>query len=472
MDKIKVKEFMQSRDGRRVRQDKDALHLKLQGIYNWLQSTLVGSSEDIHLHHNFTPLSIKGEEVFLPAEGGYSSSLLLPILTLLTARRGLLIGAPGKGKTTSAILMSLIAGMKWQTVRESIQRGHPQLSITDLLGSPLPKAMMQADQLQDIPVAWRPWIQQPVKIVDEYNRIPTKTQSALLSLLAEGYAEQFGQFIHTGDSAWFLTANDSEGGGTFPVIEALKDRMDVVIPAIPFSLQEGLPLLLQRVESGRLPEDSLPEEHILTDEELSTIRGKITSLPVSRSTMEKVAFVLGQLNFCRMASPRYEQKTKDTLKLVGLRVSEVCSEACPLDKKVHICSQTENGVSPRSLQALLHFSKALAYFAGDKEVGDEHVEALLPYIYHEKLLPNMRSTFWESPEGKKVMMDKVSWIANLWKMGLKHHSSFKSFLKGTEGLSSPSEKHAHIQKLLEKHELSAPLWEATMALLKQNHIQE
>ena len=74
-----------------------------------------------------------------------------------------------------------------------------------------------------------------VKIIDEYNRIPTKTQSALLSLMAEGYAETFEQVIHAGKSAWFLTANDDLGGGTFPVIEALKDRIDIVVRSTPLA---------------------------------------------------------------------------------------------------------------------------------------------------------------------------------------------------------------------------------------------
>jgi len=47
-----------------------------------------------------------------------------------------------------------------------------------------------------------------VKIVDEYNRIPTRTQAALLTLLADGYVEVFDQVYETGDSAWYLTAND------------------------------------------------------------------------------------------------------------------------------------------------------------------------------------------------------------------------------------------------------------------------
>ena len=37
-----------------------------------------------------------------------------------------------------------------------------------------------------------------VKIVDEYNRIPTRTQSALLTVMADDYAEVFDQVYETG----------------------------------------------------------------------------------------------------------------------------------------------------------------------------------------------------------------------------------------------------------------------------------
>ncbi len=197
----------------------------------------------------------------------YSSFVLLPMLTLFTCRRALLVGGPGRGKTTSAVLMALLAGMPREEVRRTIQRGHPQLSIADLLGSPLPSDLLKAEDLSQVKVGWRRWIAARVKIVDEYNRIPTKTQSALLSLLAEGYAEMFDQFVYAGRSSWFLTANDDAGGGTFQVIEALKDRIDVVVRAVPFN-SGFLPALLERVEADRQPEELLPSEVVFTPQEL------------------------------------------------------------------------------------------------------------------------------------------------------------------------------------------------------------
>ncbi len=74
-----------------------------------------------------------------------------------------------------------------------------------------------------------------IKIIDEYNRIPTRTQSALLTVLGDNYAEIFDQIFECPPSAWYLTANDDAGGGTYQVIEALKDRIDIVIRAFHFN---------------------------------------------------------------------------------------------------------------------------------------------------------------------------------------------------------------------------------------------
>jgi MoxR-like ATPase len=74
-----------------------------------------------------------------------------------------------------------------------------------------------------------------VKIIDEYNRIPTRTQSALLTVMADNYAELLDQVFECPEAAWYLTANDDTGGGTYQVIEALRDRIDIVVRPLSFN---------------------------------------------------------------------------------------------------------------------------------------------------------------------------------------------------------------------------------------------
>src|SRR5215468_2327024 len=398
--------------------DGATLHDKMRQAYWWItNNAVICPYYDIEFGGRSALKTRAGDEIGLHDAMSYSSFVLIPMLTLFTCRRALLVGGPGRGKTTSAVLMAILSGMPREEVHRSIQRGHPQLTIADLLGSPLPSDLMKAEDMSAVKIGWRKWIGQRVKIIDEYNRIPTKTQSALLSLLAEGYAEMFDQYVYAGKSSWFLTANDDAGGGTFQVIEALKDRIDVVVRAVPFN-SGFLAALLQRLEADKTPEELVPSEIVFTAGELEAIYGAILAVTVPADVLERMAFFLGQLDFCRMASPQFEFKNKDTLKLSGATVAQVCTEQCPLDKKVHLCTQTENGVSVRSYQTAIHFAKALAYFRGHDAVELEDVRQIVPWVLHEKLVPNARSAFFEAKGKQALLQDRVAWIRNMLDMAL------------------------------------------------------
>ena len=119
----------------------------------------------------------------LPSGQSYSSFVLIPLLNFATRRRCLLVGGPGRGKTASATLMGILAGYSVREVRRGMQHGQPQMTISDLIGNPLPADLVAAQKMDDIRIAWRKWLSMRVKIIDEYNRIPTRTQSALLTVM-------------------------------------------------------------------------------------------------------------------------------------------------------------------------------------------------------------------------------------------------------------------------------------------------
>ena len=354
----------------------------------------------------------------------YSSYVLLPLLGLMTSQRLLLVGAPGRGKTTMATLMALLAGVPLAETRRLVQHGHPQLTISDLLGSPLPSDLVRAEDPSAIRVAWRRWIGVRVKIIDEYNRIPTKTQSALLSLMAEGYAEAFEQVIHAGKSAWYLTANDDLGGGTFQVIEALKDRIDAVVRTTPYN-SRFLDELASRVAEGRSPEGLIPSDVIFSNADLDAAEKAIRAVELPEDVRDLIGFFGGQLDFCRRASPTLELQNKDTLHLGGRRVAHVCTEDCPLDKQVHLCTQTENGISARAYQSLFLFAKALAWFRGKPKVGAEDVRQVLPFVLFEKLRANPQSAFFQRAENQALLVDRVTWIRGLFDAAVNQRAAYE-----------------------------------------------
>ena len=54
------------------------------------------------------------------------------------------------------------------------------------------------------------------------------------AVMADNYAELLDQIYECPEEARYLTANDDQGGGTYQVIEALRDRIDVVVKALHF----------------------------------------------------------------------------------------------------------------------------------------------------------------------------------------------------------------------------------------------
>ncbi len=412
-------------------------------------------------------------------EDAWASFIVLPLLTLLTSRRLLFIGAPGRGKTTMATLMALLAGEGLEEARRGIQHGHPQLTIADLLGGPLPSALIRAEEASSIRVSWRGWLRRRVKIVDEYNRIPTRTQSALLSLMAEGYAELYEQVIEAGRSAWFLTANDEQGGGTFPVIEALRDRIDVVVRCAPFHARY-LDDLVTRIEGSSTPEAFVPGELVFSAAELDAIDQAIRAIPIPAEVREAMGFFMGQLDFCRRASTEVEFMNKDTLHLAKRRVGHVCTEDCPLDKNENLCAQTENGVSARAYQTWAHYSKAMAWFRGRKAVSLEEVRQLAPWVLHERLEANAHSAFFQRPEREVLLVDRVGWIRHLFDAAVDQQAAWA--VARAPGLAAAAEAEAALESpgsdlaaaaqgvrralddLLRKHELNGPVHADVVAL--------
>ena len=269
-----------SRAGFRAGEMPDAaaapLDEKLRQAYFWIVNTAIISPHyDIEYNDGPPQSFVLGDSqsrLTLPSGQSYSSFVLLPLLTFATRRKCLFVGGPGRGKTASAILMGVLAGYSVREVRRAMQHGHPQMTIADLLGNPLPADLVNAQSIEDIRIAWRQWLGMRVKIIDEYNRIPTRTQSALLTVMGDNYAEILDHIFECPESAWFLTANDDQGGGTYQVIEALRDRIDIVVQALSFN-PRFLADLLVRIEENIRPEEVVPRQIVFTEAEVDRMVG-------------------------------------------------------------------------------------------------------------------------------------------------------------------------------------------------------
>jgi MoxR-like ATPase len=440
---------------------------KLRQAYFWIvNQAIVSPHYDVEFEDGPSASYRLGDSqalLTLPSAQSYSSYVLVPLLSFATRSKCLFIGGPGRGKTASALIMGVLGGSSPRDVRRAMQHGHPQMTIADLLGSPLPSDLMNASSADDIRIAWRKWLSMPVKIIDEYNRIPTRTQSALLTVMGDGYAELFDQIFECPPASWFLTANDDSGGGTYQVIEALRDRIDVIVQAMSFN-SRFLAELLDRVESGIRPEDVVPSELIFTDEEITQMVAETRSVPLSRPVLRRIEFFISHFEFAEHGAISLEYRTKDTVRLSGIDHHLVTALDSGRDRLADLGAQTTNGLSVRNMLTLLTFSKAIAWFRGGDEVQLDDVRQVLPFVLRNKLQPDAEAPFFDAAGNQPFRTDPVGWLRQLFDrscaeydaLGLDHNDPVgdlqAQFGEGVEGLSARDVKDRliSIERVLSK----------------------
>jgi len=448
---------------------------KLRQAYFWIVNTaIISPFYDIEFDEGPSQSYRFGDshcEVRLPSGQSYSSFVLMPLLNLAVRRRCLLVGGPGRGKTASAILMGLLAGYPLKEIKRGIQHGQPQMTVADLLGNPLPADMVKAENMDQIRIAWRKWLGMRVKIIDEYNRIPTRTQSALLTVMADNYAELLDQVYECPDASWYLTANDDAGGGTYPVIEALRDRIDIVVKALHFNTR-FVGDLLRRIEAGIRPQDLVPQQIIFTEEQLTEMEAAIRRVELPLALRQRLEFFCSQFEFSEAAAEQLEYKTKDTIKLSGLDYAAVAAKETGKDRIADLGFQTRNGLSVRALMTVLVFVKALAYFRGNQTVSLDDIRQILPFVFHDKLEPNLSARFFDKPENAALRVDRIGWIRRIFDISCEEYDRLdrdqtdpvgrlaEEFDAGLDGVTAPEvrKRRARIEQILSKWSTAGKLY--------------
>ncbi|HSC29628.1 MAG TPA: MoxR family ATPase [Vicinamibacterales bacterium] len=145
---------------------------------------------------------------------GQAEAMDLLLVTLLCGGHALVEGVPGLGKTLAVRTLARILRLRFQRVQCT-----PDLMPADIIGSSVFNMATSAFSLRQGPVF------ADLLLVDEINRMPPRTQAALLEAMEERQVSIDGT-THplSRDFAVFATQNPVEFEGTYPLPEAELDR--------------------------------------------------------------------------------------------------------------------------------------------------------------------------------------------------------------------------------------------------------
>ena len=209
-------------------------------------------------------------------------------------------------------------------------------------------------------------------------------------------------------AAWFLTANDDAGGGTYQVIEALRDRIDVVVQALSFNTR-FLGDLLDRVERGVRPEEVVPPAIVFDADELDRMHREILAVPLPVPVRRRLEFFAASSS--SSSSRRGSSSTRPRTPRGWPGVDRHLLAA--LDTGRDRCRprrQTRNGLSVRALQTLIVYAKAMAYFRGNARSTSRTCARCCRSCCTTSSSPTSKRPSSTTPSNQALRIDRVAWI--------------------------------------------------------------
>ena len=169
----------------------------------------------------------------------------LIVIGVFTGGHVLVDGMPGTAKTTISKIIARLIGYQYNRVQ-----GVVDVQPTDILGVRLYNADSHEFVLQKGPIFAN------FMLIDEINRLTPKTQSAFIEAMAENQATIDGINYPLKDPFFVIaTQNTQEFEGTFPLIEAQRDRFTFGTTLRNLD-RDGEVELLRRYRDGDLAWDS------------------------------------------------------------------------------------------------------------------------------------------------------------------------------------------------------------------------
>ncbi|HEU4574065.1 MAG TPA: MoxR family ATPase [Chitinophagaceae bacterium] len=267
---------------------------------------------------------------------GQEQMITFIIAALLADGHVLIEGVPGVAKTLTAKLVAKSMDVGFSRIQFT-----PDLMPSDVLGTPVFNPKEVNFEFKRGPVFSN------IVLIDEINRAPAKTQSALFEIMEERQATIDGRTYPMATPFMVLaTQNPIEQEGTYRLPEAQLDRFLFKI-LVPYPTEEEefqLLLAFHKLGNQKVLDSIRP---VLTAEKVAVLRQQIKSLVIEERLLQFIA--------------RLVQQTRN-------------------HKSIYL------GASPRASLAIMHAAKAIAAMHGRDFVTPEDILEVVPSVLRHRII--------------------------------------------------------------------------------------
>jgi MoxR-like ATPase len=267
---------------------------------------------------------------------GQDEMVKLIIAALLADGHVLIEGVPGVAKTLTAKLVAKSVSTGFSRIQFT-----PDLMPSDVIGTPVFNPKEANFEFRKGPVFSN------IVLVDEINRAPAKTQSALLEIMEEKQATIDGKSYAMANPFMVLaTQNPVEQEGTYRLPEAQLDRFlfKIVVP-YPTEAEETIMLTQFHNMGNTAPLDTV--QPALQAQQVVALRQQIKKQIIEGKLMEFISKLVNQ--------------TRN-------------------HKSIYL------GASPRASLAVMNAAKAMAAMQGRDFVTPEDILSIVPAVLRHRII--------------------------------------------------------------------------------------
>lgn len=268
---------------------------------------------------------------------GQDEMVKLIIAALLADGHVLIEGVPGVAKTLTAKLVAKSMNVGFSRIQFT-----PDLMPSDVLGTPVFNPKEVAFEFKKGPVFSN------IVLVDEINRAPAKTQSALLEIMEERQASVDGKtYLMSAPFMVMATQNPVEQEGTYRLPEAQLDRFLFKI-IVPYPTETEETAILNKFHSMGNTQALDVITPVLNGDQIINLKKQIRTLIIEERLLQFIAKLI--------------QQTRN-------------------HKSIYL------GASPRASLCIMNASKAIAAMQGRDFVTPEDIlDVVTPVLRHRIIL--------------------------------------------------------------------------------------